>query len=259
MSEFTGIGHSAGYAPGEPNVIEVTDPAPLPLSIGQVLDLEGTYTQSDTPIERLSVDRSNDGGNNWVIEVVVNHVVTPGPGKQAFSIPLPGGVQGPASDLVIYKVYDSDNPSTYGITGILDISSFIIATTWDITGMDITDLEPLGGEILTISGNFIVGTYHFYIGEEGDEDDEPCYSGIVGQGNDVIARGVVSSLQCIAPKLNPGTGYKISAVRDLSEIFTLTSPVFTVHESTFGNKKHDIKTFFPPLYGLGIRSLDREP
>jgi hypothetical protein len=79
-----------------------------------------------------------------------------------------------------------------------------------ITSVSLSVLSLRGGEVLTIGGTFdTTKSYQAFIGPNGDDSDEPCYSGKHGDGY-TIKPTSASSLACVTPPLDRGTGHVLS-------------------------------------------------
>jgi len=79
-----------------------------------------------------------------------------------------------------------------------------------ITSVSLSVLPVRGGDVLTIGGTFDVSKfYQVYIGLNGDDTDEPCYSGNYGDGY-LIEPSSASAMSCVTPPLDRGAGHILS-------------------------------------------------
>lgn len=118
-----------------------------------------------------------------------------------------------------------------------------------------------GGVLLTLTGDFsgFLGTaLRVHVGPNGNDTDPECYSGVVGQGNDIYP-GSVTVMRCYLPTLDPTTGtpYKVFIERsDGGADNALLAAALTVRSSQYFSKVFELRSVFPRFYRMGPRNMD---
>lgn len=114
-----------------------------------------------------------------------------------------------------------------------------------------------GGYELRVNGSFELDKrYLVYIGDTGSENDYPCYSGKVGQGN-YIYPWTSGILRCYTPLLPPGLTLKVTVKDgDSPEAHTLDD-VLTVDYQFYHSTVFGIRKVLPPFYKTGPRGIEQ--
>ena len=116
------------------------------------------------------------------------------------------------------------------------------------------------GDQFTIVGEFaeLLGEgFRVYVGQNGDNTDTPCYSGIVGQGN-IIYPVSETELRGYLPVLEPTNGSPhnvyVELVSDVLENDLLTD-VLEVLPAQYYSRVFELRSVFPPFYRMGPRNM----
>ncbi len=112
-----------------------------------------------------------------------------------------------------------------------------------------------GGMTVTGVISATAGTYTVRVGPAGGltlaVTDPIVYSGIEGQGNDIIV-GTDGSFTFIVPPLPIGGPYAITFI-DAADAVIFTEPLITVVAHTYHRKRWDFRRLFPPRWRTGPR------
>lgn len=118
-----------------------------------------------------------------------------------------------------------------------------------------------GGTLFSVYGYFTgkLGTgFHVYVGQNGDDTDELCYSGVAGQGN-IILPFTDSELRCYLPTLpiTTGSGHHVFVewIPDTGES-DLLSDVLEVLPPQYYTKVFDFRRVSPRYYAVGPRNME---
>lgn len=123
-----------------------------------------------------------------------------------------------------------------------------------IISVDPSVVSLQGGTVITVTGTFPAGDLAVYIGPNGDDTDEQCYSGDHGSGY-VITRTDASTLSCVTPPLARG-------LNDVSVYSTVDNgslaDAITVIEQTHLDSVFEQRKNWPQWVDTGPRELELE-
>lgn len=118
-----------------------------------------------------------------------------------------------------------------------------------------------GGVRLVIDGDFsgkLGVAYRVYVGPNGDDTDEPCFSGKVGQGT-IIYPLTKTEMRCYLPVLaaTDGSPYDVYVenVETPAENDVLAGAL-TVLPKQYRTKVFGLRSVFPRFYFMGPRNMD---
>ena len=120
------------------------------------------------------------------------------------------------------------------------------------------DWVPMkGGTVVTVvvgAGQLTPGTnYRLYAGPNGDDTDEPCYSGVIGQGLDCLPEDA-QTIECVVPDIPRGRHYISIYGAGGNDAESITA-----REVSFLDTSFDVRSTFPHWYHTGPRRLADEP
>jgi len=132
-------------------------------------------------------------------------------------------------------------------------------TPYSGTGFLIVSTDPpivssAGGETVVATGVFAVGTYRIYLGPNGDDTDNPCYSGIPGRGLDILCEDG-ATMTFVVPPADAGL-QKLAAIRVTDSLGA--GGDIEVAERPWYGKLFRARKHHPPWAAVGARSLRME-
>jgi hypothetical protein len=116
-----------------------------------------------------------------------------------------------------------------------------------------------GGAVINLAHAWsTVSSYQVYLGKNGDDTDEPCYSGDFGQGY-AISSPDGTTIKIVSPRLSLSDlgDCEISVYVAGSGFRTAYAPIDVVEE-TFSSEMFETRTRWPDHYDVGPRSLPLE-
>jgi hypothetical protein len=122
-----------------------------------------------------------------------------------------------------------------------------------------TDVSEDGGYLLRVIGDFgdhLGELFQVHIGPNGDSSDDPCPSGIPGQGQEVYPLNA-TELRCYTPCLDPGT-YDVFVRRTDDSTSDVLVGVIQYHKKGFETSVYDLRRVVPPYYFVGPKSIEVE-
>lgn len=113
-----------------------------------------------------------------------------------------------------------------------------------------------GGHTVTVTAGIPDGTYRVYVGFTVSEDDAICYSGIQGQGSNVVVED--EEFTCVVPPLEVDVGYSFFLVNVDDLTTAAVTGVLDVIPHDFRSRMLSLRRILPRNWRMGYRTLEAE-